>query len=74
MGLAQIHLKLQPMTYFPMVQRPLATANYRMGSGLEVKIRLRTHRLNHINDRREAPGALLRARKLRQLNMFWADA
>jgi hypothetical protein len=34
--LIQIHLKLQPMTHFPMVQRPLAPADHRLHTRLQI--------------------------------------
>src|SRR5712691_6402728 len=53
---AQVHFELKPMSGLPMIERALAAADERVGTALEIKIGLRSHRLDDVYDRRKASG------------------
>ena len=74
MSFFQVHFKLQPMAGLAVVQRPLASANEGVGTGLEIQIRLRPHGLDDVNDRWETPGRFVRSRELCQFNILRPDA
>ena len=59
-----------------MIERSLTATNKGVRAGLQVEIRLRAHRLNNVNDSREAEteGLAFLARKCRDLEIFRSDA
>ena len=60
MRFTRMELELQTMAGLAMIERALAPANDRVRAGLEVQIRLRSHWLDHVHDRRKTRGRIPR--------------
>ena len=70
MRFTRVQLELQTMTGLAMVERLLAPANDSVRAGLQVQIRLRSHRFDDIHDRRKTRGRVPGFRKLSHFDVF----
>ena len=70
MRLIHVELELHTMTGLAMIEHALAPANDRVRSGLQVQIRLRSHRFDDVNNRRKIRGRVPRFRKLCQFDVL----
>ena len=70
MRFTNIELELQPMTGLAVIENALTPANDGMRAGLQVQIRLRSHWLDNVHDRRKTRGRISRFRKLRHFDVF----
>lgn len=70
MRFANIELELQPMTGLAVIERTLTPANDGVRPGLQVQIRLCSHRLDDLHDRRKTRGRVPSLRKLRDFDVF----
>jgi len=70
MRFIHVKLELQTMPGLAMVERALAPASDSVRAGLQVQIRLRSHRFDDVDDRRKTRGRVSRFRKLCQFDVF----
>ena len=70
MRFSRIELELQPMTGLAVIERALAPANDGVRAGLQVQIRLRSHWLDDVHDRRKTRARIPRSRRLSHFDIF----
>ena len=70
MRFTNIELELQPMTGLAVIENALTPANDGVRAGLQVQIRLRSHWLDDVHDRRKTRVRIPRFRKLRHFDVF----
>src|SRR5438093_3385961 len=70
MRFIHVELELQTMTGLAMIESAPAPANDGMRAGLQVQIRLRSHRFDDIHYRRKTRGRIPHFRKLSHFDVF----
>ena len=73
MRFIRVELELQTMTGLAMIESASAPANDGVRAGLQVQVRLRSHRFDDVNNRRKTRGRIPRFRKLCRFDVLRPD-